>query len=231
MVEAQHKVSTAKLTDNLTEQAVLESLIDSAKPGVPEECRRLHYLLSTPFRYGAAYPRGSRFRRAGVTPGVFYGSEISEVAATEMVFYRLLFYAESPSTPWPTSGGQYTAFSAEFRAEKSIDLCMPPFDGLKAVWMHPTDYDGCQELAELARSAAVDLIRYHSVRDSHGRQNLAILSCRAFSGIEPKSSETWQIHLSASGARAFREFPRLALNFNRTAFAADPRIAAMPWDR
>src|SRR5690348_2120314 len=59
-VEAQHRVSTAKLTDNLDEQERLETLIEAAKPAIPIECRHLHYLLATPFRYGAPYPVGSR---------------------------------------------------------------------------------------------------------------------------------------------------------------------------
>src|SRR3546814_1447755 len=75
LVEAQHRVSTLKLVDTLEEQDLLERLTEEAKPSVSEECRHLHYLLATPFRYGAAYPRGSRFRRAGMTPGVFYAAE------------------------------------------------------------------------------------------------------------------------------------------------------------
>ena len=74
LVEAQHHVSTLKLVDSVAEQGVLEDLIEASKPPVPSECRDLHYLLSTPFRYGAAYPTGSRFRRAGLTEGVFYSS-------------------------------------------------------------------------------------------------------------------------------------------------------------
>ena len=64
VVEAQHRVSTMKLVDTLAEQSLLESILDASKPPVPPECERLHYLLSTPFRYGAPYPSGSRFRRA-----------------------------------------------------------------------------------------------------------------------------------------------------------------------
>ena len=64
-----------KIVDTLAEQSLLEDLLERTKPPVPAECRELHYLLSTPFRYGAPYPTGSRFRRAGFTAGVFYGSE------------------------------------------------------------------------------------------------------------------------------------------------------------
>ena len=89
------------LVDTLAEQHLLEELLERSKPPVPPECRGLHYLLATPFRYGAPYPAGSRFRRAGLTPGVFYASQAPETAVAEMAFHRLLFFAESPGTPWP----------------------------------------------------------------------------------------------------------------------------------
>ena len=93
------------LVDTLEEQELLEQLIDESKPAVPAECRELHYLLSTPFRYRAFYPHGSRFRGAGHTAGVFYASQKAATAVAEMAFRRLLFYAESPATPWPSQPG------------------------------------------------------------------------------------------------------------------------------
>ena len=98
VVEAQNQISTTKLTDLREEQHALELLIEETKPPVPAECRHLNFLLSTPFRYGTAYPQGSRFRRAGFTPGVFYASERVETAIAELCFLRLLFFSELPDT-------------------------------------------------------------------------------------------------------------------------------------
>jgi hypothetical protein len=39
-----------------------------------------------------------------------------------MTFHRLLFFAESPDTPWPPNPAEYTAFAAEYRSKKAIDL-------------------------------------------------------------------------------------------------------------
>jgi hypothetical protein len=230
-VEAQHHVSTAKLTDTGAEQDRLEQLIEESKPTVPEECRHLSYLLSTPFRYGAPYPNGSRFRRAGLTLGVFYASEFAETAAIEMAFHRLLFFAESPATPWPANAGDYTAFAVEYSTGRAIDLTASPFDAHRDVWIHPTRYDGCHDLADSARAESIDLIRYESVRDPDHRANVAILRCRVFAKPEEAARQTWRIHLGASGARAIREFPRLVLHCDRDAFAADPRLVRMKWDR
>src|SRR6476659_7785143 len=92
LVEAQHHVSTLKLVDSVDEQELLEELIETTKPPLPPECRELHYLLSTPFRYGSFHPTGSRFRRAGMTDGVFYAAEKPHTAVAKMAFYRLLFF-------------------------------------------------------------------------------------------------------------------------------------------
>ncbi len=95
IVVAQHQVSTLKLVDSLAEQTILEDLIEATKPVTPADCRHLDYLLATPF---PAMVRniepGSRFRRAGRTPGVYYAAEKEETAVAEMAFYRLLFFAE-----------------------------------------------------------------------------------------------------------------------------------------
>lgn len=231
VVEAQHVISTAKLTDTAAEQRVLEEQIEKSKPQIPPECRHLNFLLATPFRYGAPYPRGSRFRRAGHTPGVFYGAENADTAVAEMCFARLLFYSESPATKWPPEAGEYTAFAVQYATGRAIDLSQPPFDDRRAAWMQKTRYDKCQELADLARTAAIDVIRYSSVRDPKGQMNVALMTCAAFAAAEPVERQTWHIILNSKGTRAICEMPRLNLDFNRGAFGGDSRIDAMVWER
>jgi len=230
-VEAQNIISTAKLTDTAAEQRLLEERIEKSKPRVPPECRSLNYLLSTPFRYGAPYPRGSRFRRAGLTPGVFYGSENPDTAIAELCFWRLVFFAESPQTRWPSGAGEYTAFAARYATDRSVDLTRTPFENRKAAWLHKTKYSECQELAELARAANIDVIKYWSARDPKRQMNVALLSCRAFAASEPVERQTWRIIFNANGARALCESPRTSFDFDRAAFRGDPRIDAMNWDR
>jgi hypothetical protein len=231
LVEAQHRVSTLKVVDTLDEQLLLEELIEETKAIVPIECRHLDYLLATPFRYAAAYPRGSRFRRAGRTAGVYYASEEVDAAVAEMAFYRLLFFAESPDTPWPQNAAEYSAFAAEFRSSMAIDLMRTPLDRDRAVWTDLVDYSRCQELADSARQAAIDVIRYQSVRDPRRGANLALLSCRVFSRPQPVERRTWRIRLNAVGAQAICEHPEQRIAFSREAFAEDPRLAAMRWQR
>jgi hypothetical protein len=231
LVEAQHHVSTLKLTDSIEEQRVLEELIEATKPSTPPECRHLHYLLATPFRYGAVYPSGSRFRRAGRTDGVFYASETAETAAAEITFHRLLFFADSPDTPWPANPAEYTAFSAQYATRRAIDLTKGKFASSKPAWMHVTDYRHSQDLANAARVAKVQIIRYASVRDPRQGINLALLTCSAFAKSRPMAQQTWRIRLSEAGAQAICEAPKSGITFDRTSFANDPRIGKMRWDR
>ncbi len=217
------------LVDTLAEQHLLEDLLERSKPPVPPECRDLHYLLATPFRYGAPYPAGSRFRRAGLTAGVFYASQAPETAVAEMAFHRLLFFAESPGTPWPVNASEYTAFSVTFKTTRGLNLTVAPFDREAARWSHPTDYAPCQDLADAARSAAVQMIGYASAR-APGR-NIALLTGAAFSSREPIERQVWRVHVGSPGVRAICVAPDRRLGFDRAAFAADPRIASMRWER
>ena len=206
LVEAQHRVSTLKLVDSLNEQEVLEGILEAAKPPLPEECRHLDYLLSTPFRY-QPYPHGSRFRRPGITPGVWYGAEQPKTAAAEMVFYRFLFFAESPETPFPDDAAEYTAIAVDLVTPVAIDLTTgAPADDV-ACWKHPTDYQPCQSLAEMAREIGTEIIRYASVRDPAHGANFAVLTCRAFRSPAPIERRTWRIRISRSGAQALSEYP------------------------
>jgi hypothetical protein len=215
-----------KVVDTLEEQSLLETLLEQTKPPVPLECRELHYLLATPFRYAGPYPSGSRFRRSGFTAGVFYASTKAATALAEMAFHRLLFYAESPGTPWPTNAGEYTVFSVKYRTTKGLDLTAARFDADRARWTNRTDYTASQDLADSAREAQVDVVKYPSARVDDG-VNLALLTCRAFASRAPVERQTWRMHLSAHGVRAVCDAPQSRLEFDRGAFASDPRIAKM----
>jgi hypothetical protein len=231
LVEAQHYVSTLKLVDSVDEQELLEELIETTKPPLPPECRDLHYLLSTPFRYASVYPTGSRFRRAGMTEGVFYAAETPHTAVAEMAFYRLLFFSESPDTPWPMNPAEYTAFSAKYKTKKAIDLTRGKYGSDRAKWTHPTDDRNCQAFADAARAAKIEIIRYESVRYLAHGMNIALLSCRAFASQKPIDQQTWHIRLSEAGAHAICEAPKAGITFDRKAFAADPRLAKLRWAR
>lgn len=212
-----------KLVDTLEEQALLEAELERTKPPGPPECGHLHYLLSTPFRYGR-YPGNSRFRREGYSPGVYYGSDAVETAVAETAFYRLLFFAESPGTPWPHNPLEFTGFEAAYTAEAAIDLSEPPLNRDQSAWMNLADYAACLALADAAREAGIDAIRYRSVRDPGGGANIALHACTLFTENAPRRFETWRISLSDHGANALCDWPQKRLAFPIQTFADDPRL-------
>lgn len=227
LVEAQHQVSTMKLVDTVEEQSLLEDILETSKRPFPPECAGLDYLLATPFRYGAAYPHGSRFRRAGYTEGVYYAAAKVETALAEMAFYRLLFYAESPGTPLPANPADYSAFAARIATDAALDLTQSELNRDEALWTDLTNYEPCQALAEQARVAKVEAILYRSVRDPAAGLNIAILSPKAFAEKAPVERMSWRIRLSKTGVQALCEFPMRRTGFAVSDFAGDPRLASL----
>jgi hypothetical protein len=162
---------------------------------------------------------------------VFYAAESNETAVAEAAFYQLLFYVESKDTAWPSNPGEYTAFAVQVATARVMDLTRAPFAAGRASWTHLTDYTACLDLADAARAAELEAIRYESVRDPHRRANVAVLTCRAFAEHDAVERQTWHLHLSSSGIRAACGAPRQTISFDRNTFAGDLRVSAMRWDR
>jgi RES domain len=225
-VEAQHRVSTMKLVDSLAEQAALERLLEASKPPVPLAGLGLHYLLFSPFRYAYGNPHASRFRRAGAFEGIFYASVSPETAISEIVFYRFLFYAESPDTPLPGNAAEYTVFAVQLRADPGIDLTRPPMNAHLALFTQPDDYAPCQALTDDARAEGIEAICYPSVRDLQHRLNYAVLTPRAFAQSAPIAQQSWHIILRGESALAKCEAPNTGVTFLKRDFDIGSRAKA-----
>lgn len=163
VVEAQHLISTRKLVDSDAEQLVLEQLIERAKP--PTSNRRLHYLLTTPFRY-PPLPYGSRFGTA-IEPGLWYGSESVATALSESAYYRVLFI-EASRADLGTLRAEVTAFQVRLRTEHGVDLREAPFRTHRAVISSPIQYTQSQALGAAMRAEGVEAFVYRSARDPAG---------------------------------------------------------------
>lgn len=211
-----------KLVDSLDEQTLLEELLDETKPPVPEECRNLHWLLFTPFRYRAR--QASRFRRKGASAGVLYTAEKIETAAAEMAFYKLLFFVESPATRFPLTVQEMTAFSLDFETARGLDVGRPPHcDNLGL--FDPVDYTLANQLAEYARAEVCEAIRYPSVRARDRGANVAVMTCGAIKSEMPASRETWRFRLAEHSVFAVGDERNVRLEFHYSDFSDDPRIA------
>ena len=224
VVESQSRVATMKLVDGLDEQAMLEAELEGSKPAVPAACAGLDPLLATPFRY-APYPHGSRFRRARQREGCLYCAERVETAVAEAAFYHMLFFLESPGTRLPRNPQERTAFRLEIATGAALDLTAPRLVRDRAVWTDPVAYGPCQELADAARAAKVEALRYESVRDPGRGANLAVLSPAALAERAPTGAQTWWLMLRPDRVDAVAELPRQTLEFVLAGWAArDPRV-------
>ncbi|HKO88797.1 MAG TPA: RES family NAD+ phosphorylase [Burkholderiales bacterium] len=196
-VEAQHQVSTTLLVDTLSEQAVLERLLEGSKPQLPGNAGRLHWLLFTPFRY-PSLPNGSRFRSAA-DPGVFYGAEAIRTACAELGYWRWRFLRDSPSLDRIDAQPQTVFLSSV--SGLAVDLREEPWTVAHAQWTAPQEYSACQAFARTAREAEIAFIRYESVRDPLQGSCAAVLHPNAFRQPEPLEAHTWL--LTVTGSRVF----------------------------
>lgn len=180
-VEAQHRVATLNLANgSLADQELLEDILEEAKPRLPEAAQGLHWLLATPFRYWPL-PGGSRFRRR-TDPGVFYGGEARQTACAEAGYWRLRFWLDSDGLVARRASIELTLFEFHAASDKALDLTRPPLSRDQAIWTHPGDYTGTQQLAEQARAADIEVMRYQSVRHPGGFC-LALLTPLVFKAI------------------------------------------------
>jgi hypothetical protein len=205
LVEAQHRISTNRLSANLDEQAELELLAEEVKPNLPENARHLDYLLASPFRYG--HRQESRFRRADERPGIFYASESEATAIAEAAYWRLRFFSRSPGFDPPRTTSEHSSFSAKVASDRVIDLTEPPFTSMAAAWVAPDDYTACQDLTARAREVDTHIIRTVSVRDTEHRCNVVLLDPAAFTDRSPTPGKTWHLRIEEGRLIALAAYP------------------------
>ena len=189
VVESQSVISTRKLVDSDAEQEVLEQLLEHAKPPLPREpaFRRLHFLLSTPFRY-PPLPRGSRFGTR-LERGIWYGSAALSTALAEVAYYRLVFLAGT-AAELGTVAVELSAFRAAVHTRRGVDLTLPPFAAHRARISSKTTYAASQPLGRAMREAQVEAFLYVSARDPERRKNVGLFA-PAFARRRPTVPSSW----------------------------------------
>ncbi len=206
-MELQSGSNTYKLVGNDGDKhEVLELLIENSKQNMEAQRLELFYLLFTPFRYSPPYP-GSRFRRSGPYSGMYYAAEHRLTAMFEDAHYLYRRYSESPEAGFPADVKR-TVISIGIKAERCVDLTVPPLVDKNSKWMDPDDYTHCQELGSAAIEAEAQIIRYSSVRDPEHRPCVAALTPDVFTSAMPKQTETWNYNFSKGMLEAYCETTR-----------------------
>jgi hypothetical protein len=219
VVEAQHRISTRKLVDSDAEQRVLEELLETAKPPAADD-GRLHYLLSTPFRY-PPLRHGSRFG-ARWDRGIWYGSEAIQAAFAEVAYYRLLFL-EGTEADLDGLETDLSAFRAPVATKRGLDLTRPWFDRWRDSIASKTSYAETQPFGAAMRDAGVEACRYVSARDPQRGANFALLTTRVFTTRRPRALETWRSIASRDAVEFSKRdyFERGHFRFSRETFLVD----------
>lgn len=188
-VENQEQKVTLRLTDNLAEHDVLESLLEESKPEGVEHprLRHLDYLLRTPWRY-PPLPWGSRFGRR-YEPSLFYGALDRNALFAEAAYYRLIFL-EGMRKPFKERViSQFTVFEALYRTDQGLDLSQRPFRKHEKVLRDRADYGPCQALGTVLREREIQAITYLSARTVDDRLNVALFSPLALRSRKHRNPE------------------------------------------
>lgn len=225
VVESQEQVATLGLVDSIEEQLVLESLLETSKPPLPDTTTRHHYLLSTPFRY-PPLPYGSRFV-SRLYSGLFYASLTESTALAETAYYRFVFW-NGMVTP-PPSGRlttEHTTFSVKVKCDQGVHLEAPPFQQHTDSISHPSDYRVSQSLGDAMRDAQVDAFTYISARDPDRGINLGCFSLASIASRTPNNLSTWTCMTHASQVSFLKTHEQtIHLQFPIEYFLIDGRLA------
>lgn len=217
VVESQTRISTRKLVDSDEEQALLEELIDGVKPPVPPGMRKLHYLLSTPFRH-PPLRHGSRFGPRDER-SLFYASKTLAAAFAEVAYYRFVFLSgtEAKLTPLMTS---LSSFRVHVKTRRGLDLTQPPFVEAERALTSPSDVHAAQALGRAMRRASVEAFVYRSARDPERGANVALF-VPCFSPSTPFDLRAWA---STTDERRVEIVSMDLLSRKRTLFAFDRAV-------
>jgi hypothetical protein len=233
-VESQHLFATRKLVDSDEEQALLEEMIEEAKPpagappgphGGPRQAGRLHYLLFTPFRY-APLRHGSRFGTRGER-GIWYGSRTRQTAFAEKAYYLLLFLEGTVAdlTPWESD---LSIFQAAYETGRGVDLTRGPFERWRRVISSPTSYGDTQALGRDMRADGVEAFVYASARDPDHGANVGLFVPAALASRRPTVPESWRCVVTRGGVEVTKEdvFRSASFAFPRAALEVDGKLPA-----
>lgn len=221
IVETQQYAATTGLVDNLEEQALLEQLLDNAKPPYKEGTEQRHYLISTPFRY-PPLKYGSRFGNRHM-PSYFYGSEHLDTVLAECAFYRLKFMHDM-SVPYSDAvNSEHMTFSVNIATQNMADLCQIKDINIQQQLRHPTDYQFSQAVGRyLTEQTKTHGLRYFSARCEAGI-NLAIAEPDVIKSTEPETCCNWMCQTTMQSV-SFNFHKNQPVTFSIEMFLVDGKL-------
>ncbi|MFC3606358.1 RES family NAD+ phosphorylase [Stutzerimonas tarimensis] len=223
LVESQEQIATLSYVDTLEEQALLEEMLEAAKPDYRDAHEGLHFLLRTPFRY-PPLKWGSRFGRVH-EPSLFYGGGSVATTLAESAFYRLVFWFSMDGEPIKAHmRTEHTLFSVGYRTPHGVRLQDASFHLHLAELTHPRHYTACQALGTAMREAGVQAFEYRSARDPAGGLCAALFSAEAFTSRAPLDKAQWLCETTAREVSFKQVGSREVLSYALEAFLVDGEL-------
>lgn len=203
-----------RIVDSHAEQSLLEELLEKSKPNTINQ--RIHYLLTTPFRY-PPLKNGSRFGGRG-SPSLFYAAEKKETAFAECAYYRFLFLSDTAGAkemcePIITN---HTLFRVHAVSENGVDLTAPPFHAHQEEISNKTSHDKSQKLGADMRQAGVKLFRFISARCPQAGTNIGLFDTSPFAFAKPQDPRSWCSRLKGDQIEFSSE--RESVRFSKSQF-------------
>lgn len=224
MVESQEQVATMSYVDSLQEQAVLEELLESAKPVYPDSMTAdLHYLLKTPFRY-PPLPWGSRFGRTH-EPSIFYAGKTLEATLSESAYYRFVFlHSMQGEPPKANLRTAHTLFSARYSSKHGIKLQEMPFLDFKMQLTSIYTYEHSQTIGSDMREGGVHAFEYFSARSINEEICVGLFTPEGFVHSKPLSVEAWFCELTSDRVTFKPQRSKMTYDFNIEQFLVDNKL-------
>ena len=189
VVESQEQIATTFIVETLSEQAQLEEMLETSKPGLVPGTERLDYLLATPFRY-PPLRHGSRYGTRQ-TKSLLYASFEYETALAEAAHYRFYFYDGMDVPPPEKIITHHTVFSFEYAFSKGLSLHKSPFDEFRDQLVDKFDYQHTQALGRVMRDFAIEGFEFESARTENFTVNLGIYSPLGIKSSKPLEKISW----------------------------------------
>ena len=222
IVETQEYAATSGLVNNLDEQDLLEHLLDNVKPANKAGTERLHYLISTPFRY-PPLQYGSRFGSV-LMPSFFYASEKISTTLAECAYYRFVFLDDMKAPYANPVRSEHMTFGVNVKTDKMSDVTNIASDEIVESVMSPSDYRFTQQVGlALTQNSDTLVIRFNSIRDNAHNANVAIAEPSAITSKKPLDNMNWicQTTLTTISFNAYGESP---VSFQLNDFLVDGRL-------
>ena len=220
LVESQEVTATLLLTDSLAEQDLLEAIIDSAKPPVPDDCQHMHYLLYTPFRY-PPLKYGSRFG-SRAERGIFYASRQAQTCMAEVAYYRFCWWHDMLEAPPHAIDSCHTLFEFSYRSDSGVDFSSYDYAESSEELKDRSSYRETQALGKRVRESAVEVLVYPSARCVNGGRNIALFHPAAIFSNTPELPQSTLCHTRANVV--FFAIMERKLEFSLDSFLVDGKL-------